>query len=105
MSGILEQLVGIAILSGFLMLFIGILIGALIMVSSKSKRYRKHLTNMYVSSRIRELAKEDKLDINKEEIDFKSWCKNDKIERNGMNLDNSVEEELIEKVNKRKETK
>ena len=102
MSDVISSIIGGLLLSGLLFIFIGMVIGVAIAANRKSKQYRKYLTDMYVASRIREITKEDGLDINAEEIAFKSWYKKEKIERHGFDLDNSVEEELIEKVNTRK---
>ena len=105
MTDPITQIFSTLVLIAIFILVVGIIIGGVISLSRKSKKYRKYLTDMYVSARIRELALVDKLDINKEEANYEAWCKNDKAERNGLSLDNSIEEELIEKVNTRKEEK
>jgi hypothetical protein len=65
----------------------------------KSKKYRKFVTDMYVAAKIRFFAKEDNLDLVAEEANFKDWNKrNRKEQREGYDLDNAVEDELIERV-------
>lgn len=71
---------------------------------SKSYQYRKFLTNMYVSARIRFLAKEDNLDLEEEEKIFKKYLKVSKDKRDS-NLDNEVEEELMDRVDRVSEKK
>jgi hypothetical protein len=64
----------------------------------KSKKYRKFLTDMYVSAKIRFLADKDGLKLTEEEKYFKDWSKKDKIRNREYNLDDAVEEDLIEKI-------
>ncbi len=64
----------------------------------KSKKYRKFLTDMYVAAKIRFLAKADDLDIELENDNYKAWCKKEKLSNRDYDLDNTVEEELIEKI-------
>jgi hypothetical protein len=62
----------------------------------KSKTYREVLADMYVASRIKQLAEEDKLDLVAEFESFKNWAKKRRLEE--MSLDNAVEEDLKERV-------
>ena len=62
----------------------------------KSYNYRKHISDMYVASKIRFFAEEDKLDLVAEEKAFKSWVK--KQPSDIKDVDKSVELELIERI-------
>jgi len=64
----------------------------------KSKKYRKFVTDMYVAAKTRFLAKEDTLDLDVEEKNFKSWTKRIKKENPEYDLDNSIEDELMDRV-------
>lgn len=64
----------------------------------QSKKYRRFLTDMYVSSKIRLLANKDGLNITEEERFFKDWNKKNKKVDTEYNLDDAVEEKLIEKI-------
>jgi len=64
----------------------------------KSVKYRKFLADMYVAAKIRFLAKEDKLDLVAESEDYKTWCKKERLAYRDYDLDNTIEEELKEKV-------
>jgi len=77
----------------FLIVFMGVIFS-----TRKSKDYRKYLTDMYVAAKIRLLAKNDGLDIEKEQEDFKIWNKKQKVKSSEYNLDDAVEEDLIEKI-------
>ena len=79
----------------FMVLVVGVVTG---MQMRKSKKYRKFLTDMYVAAKIRFLAKEDSLDIELENDNYKAWCKKEKLSNRDYDLDNTVEEELIEKI-------
>jgi len=65
---------------------------------SKSKKYRRFLTDMYVSAKIRLLADRDGLKIAEEEVSFKDWVKSYKTKSSEYKLDNAIEDDLIEKV-------
>lgn len=89
---------------GALFIFIcGILFGIWMHVSRKSKEYRKYLTDMYVSGKIRQIAAKDKIDIASEEIAFKAWKKKRLEEMRVYELDDAIESELIEEVEKKSE--
>ncbi len=64
----------------------------------KSKKYRKFLADMYIAAKIKVLAKNDDLDIEEENESYKAWCKKEKLSNRDYDLDNTIEEELIEKV-------
>ena len=64
----------------------------------KSQKYRKEVADFYVASRIRQLANEDKLDLDKEEIRFKVWSKREKLKTKDFDLDSTIEGDLIERV-------
>lgn len=67
---------------------------------SKSKGYRKTLTDLYVAAKIRKLSKEDGLDIVEEYESFKSWVKKKSIET--QSLDDTIEEDLQGRINEKK---
>ena len=65
---------------------------------TNTKRYRRSLVDLYVSAKIRFLAKKDDLDLEKELENFKLWEKSKKKERDEYRLDNAIEDELKEKI-------
>lgn len=69
---------------------------------SRSRGYRKTLTDLYVAAKIRKLSKEDGLDLVEEYEAFKAWIKKERIETHS--LDETIEEDLQNKVNKTKKT-
>jgi hypothetical protein len=74
----------------------------------KSQLYRKHFADLYVAAKIKFFAKEDGLDLVEEENNFKDWCKKSRRNKEGYDLDNAVEDELMDRVEepvKKKETK
>lgn len=81
----------------FLLLFICVLLDRAT-TSRKSQNYRKLVTDMYVAAKARFLAKEDNLDLDKEEETFKAWLKKTKVKENVYDLDKTIEEELKERV-------
>ena len=62
----------------------------------KSKRYRQELGDIYVAAKIKEIATNEKLDLNEEFIQFNKWVKNEEIKTKDYDL--VVEEELSEKI-------
>lgn len=71
------------------------------MGGSRTHQYRRMLTDLYVSGRIRQLAKEDSIDLVEELKHYKKVTKDNKVDVES--LDNTVEAELQEKVNNRPE--
>lgn len=74
----------------------------------ESKNYRRFLSDMFVSAKIRELAKDESLNLEQEEESFKKYMKKEKRKTENYNIDDAVEEDLIDKVGKetvKKETK
>jgi len=69
----------------------------------KARGYRKTLTDLYVAAKIRQLSEEDGLDLVGEYESFKAWTKKQRIE--SQSLDNTIEEELQERINKKKAKK
>lgn len=64
----------------------------------KSKEYRKEISDMYVTGKIRDIAKNESINLDEEYARFKKWLKkkrNDTLERD---FDDAVEDELKEKV-------
>jgi len=82
----------------FLFFFFSFVIIHMLIKPRKSKEYRKLITDMYVASKTRKLADEDKLDLNKEEKLFKEWCRKERNKNPNNDLDDTIEEELKENV-------
>lgn len=76
------------------------LIEILIKGGRKSKQYRKVVLDMFVSSKIRQIAAEDKLDLHTEYKTYLEWIKRKKKDSYPQDLDDAVESELIEKIEK-----
>lgn len=74
-------------------------------VAPKSKKYRRELADMYVSAKIRTIAKEESLDLDIEKLNFNKWSKQRRKEEKEMGLDSVVEEELKEKISESFENK
>ena len=85
---------------GFFLFFLTISICLALLVASLfpsgSQRYRKYLTNLYVSARVRQLAKEDDLDLEVEEVLFKKHDRSGG--RSERDLDKTIEEDLKVRV-------
>ena len=75
-------------------------LGFVIVIFGKrcTKKYRQEVSDMYVSSKIRDIANNGGLDINAEYNNFKQWNKDKKLDENEFSYDDVVEEELQEKV-------
>lgn len=83
-----------------LLIFVVLFLIVMIVFSTRrSKAYRRETADLYVAGRIKQLAQKDGIDLAKELEDFKRWSKNRKIESRDYNLDDTIEEELIERVN------
>jgi len=80
----------------FAALTFAVIAGVFSFIPSSSQNYRKYLKNMYVASKIRNLAEEDELDLNKEHNLFKTFSRNQKVKE--MDLDRTIEEDLKEKI-------
>lgn len=66
----------------------------------KSKQYRMFLTDMYVSAKIRLLADNDGLNIANETLSFNEWSKKERVKSREYKLDDAVEDDLIERIEK-----
>ena len=64
---------------------------------TKTRQYRKVLTDLFVAGRIRQLAADKKIEIADEYENFKAWNKKQQM-YNIYNLDNAIEQELIEET-------
>lgn len=64
----------------------------------KSQDYRKLVVDMYIAAKTRFLAKEDNLDLVEEEKNFKAWSKKQRIRNHDYDLDNTIEEEMKERI-------
>ena len=69
-------------------------------IGEKTRVYRKILADLFVAAKIRFYAKEEGLDLDDENELFKKWEKKDRKNRNAhmRDLDNTIEEELKEKI-------
>ncbi len=72
--------------------------------STRSADYKKYLTNMYVAAKVRALAKKDDLDLKEEEKKFAEFVALSDKERI-TTLDEKIEAELMERVEKEKKKK
>lgn len=70
--------------------------------NTRSIGYRKYLTNMYVSAKVRFLADKDGLNLNEEEKRFTEFVSQSNKERITC-LDEKIESELMERVDGKKE--
>jgi hypothetical protein len=99
------EVISAAFWSGVLtgVILLGIIL-ALLFNNSKTKKYRRDVTNLYVAGKIRQIATEDKINISEEYERFKKFIKKRNMEE--WDLDTTIEEELKEKiVEKKKEVK
>ena len=105
----MEELAGVAdviIAFGVLILMVALTcIIVELLQYRKSQKYRKEITDMYVAAKTRELAKDDKLDLEKEAETFKAWAKKKRLREREYDLDNTIEEELKEKIEEKKAKK
>ena len=69
---------------------------ACIFSSRRTKQYRRALTDLYVAGRIRQIATKDNINLSDEYEMYKQFSKKHKME--DWDLDNTIEEELKEKV-------
>jgi len=95
MTSIADAIVFQNLLSFGIFLIIVLVLSSIIM-SSKSRKYRKFLADMFVAAKIRKLAKTEELDLVSEADSFKLWSKKERLEY--TDLDNSIEDELKEKI-------
>jgi hypothetical protein len=68
---------------------------------NKSKDYRQVISDMYVAGKIRDIAREDKIDLDKEYQSFRKWEKKDRLI--GSDIDEAVEVNLRDKVTEKVE--
>jgi biopolymer transport protein ExbB/TolQ len=90
----IQSLVSLAVIFAIILGVITIIKG------SRSYRYRRELTNLYVAGKIRNIAKDDKVDLVVEYESFKKWLEKQRLE--GKGLDHTAEEELKEKISEKK---
>jgi hypothetical protein len=67
----------------------------------KSNDYRKLITDMFVAGKVRNIATEEKVDLDAEYKRFKKWEKKDYLK--GTDLDNAVEVNLRDKITEQAE--
>lgn len=75
--------------------FIGIILISIFEVR-KSKKYREFLSDMFVAGKIRSYAKEDKINLDAENIKFMNWSKKKRNEM--LSLDSAIEEDLKDRI-------
>ena len=85
-------------LYGIITVLFIVLILALVCQPRKSKQYRKMLTDMFVVGKIKQLAKEEDIDLLTELKEFAKFMKERKIDEES--LDSTIERELQEKIAK-----
>ena len=100
-----EEIAGALMMSFLMFLGFVILVAFIILSPSRTKKYRKELADLYVSGRIKQIAKEDKIELAEEFEDFKKWLKSRKLESEVYRLDDTIEEELKEKISTKKKSK
>ena len=93
-------------------LIFSIFLGATLFVAAlylftirKSKQYRKEIMDMYVAAKTKVLAKADGLNLDEEYESFKRWMKKKRMEDSNLDLDDTIEEELKEKIRQEKTSK
>ena len=84
-------------------MFVGFILGMIIFIMilgfssrTRTRRYRRDLTNLYVAGKIRQIATKDNINIAEEYEVFKKYLKKNRME--DWDLDVSIEEELKEKI-------
>lgn len=89
-----EPLAALVSLFGLLLTFVLIIVLFLCIFppASKSYRYRQMLSNLFVSGKIRQLAKKHDLDLAEEYECFRTCLKENRLKE--MQLHDSIEEEL-----------
>lgn len=90
-------------IAGFIFIIIVALVWYIYAMPRRTKGYREDLSNLYVAGRIRQIATEDKIDLNNEYDVYKTWVRKTKLEN--KSLDYSIEEELKEKLEQRNKKK
>jgi len=80
------------------MMFLVVILILTVVQKRRSLKYRKEIMDFYVAAKTRTLAKADNLDLDKEELSFKSWLKKEKSREKEHDLDDTIEEELKERV-------
>jgi len=83
----------------FLWFFLGLTLLIVVVAAisrRRSREYRQTLSDMYVSGKIRQLAKEDNINLEDEFKEFVRSNKSRRIQETG--LDRTIEEDLQEKI-------
>ncbi len=97
------MIVGFAI---FLVIWLTLLVVVMTALEvRRTKKYRRELGDLYVSSKIRKIASNEDLDLEVEKASFLDWDKKNKVKDVYQNYDDVVEEEMKEKVVEALETK
>lgn len=77
-------------------IFAFLILCAIALEKRKTKKYREMLSDIYVSAKIREIAKSENINLDDEYVTFLKWYKRRKYE--DWAYDSVIEAELKEKV-------
>ena len=99
----IEQALMFQSLMGFAGLGFVLLVAVNFFSARRSKQYRREVSDMYVSAKIKSLAKADGLELIEEYESFKKWVKKQRLINS--DLDEVVEAELMEQVSEKKAKK
>jgi len=92
--GVADAFLGVFIFVAIILLII--VVAHALFGPSKSRTYRKMMTDLFVAGRIKQLAKEKEIDIAEEYESFKKWLKKERIVNE--ELDTTIERDLQEKL-------
>lgn len=93
-----EELVILSTLLLYLFIILLVVVLHSIFGPSKSKLYRRTLTDMYVIGKIKKFAKDEGIDIKKELSEYSKVMKSSRIDYES--LDDSIEKDIQAKVTK-----
>lgn len=77
-------------------LYLAFIVSMIAFMPSKTKRYRREITDMYVAGKIRQFAKNDSIDLEEEYKIFRLYYKKQRAEEKP--LDDTIEMEMQDKV-------
>jgi hypothetical protein len=67
---------------------------------TKAYTYRKFITSLFVAGKVRQIADKEKVNLDKEYINYLKWEKNNKNRLSSKDLDDAIERQLNEKLEK-----
>ena len=103
-----EELIGVANFLFVILLFIIVVAVIGFVQDRRTTRYRKEMTDLYVSGRIRQMAEKDNIKLDEEYDVFKKWNKKQNMKEMslGAAIESEMKEEIVDKKSKEtKETK